>query len=89
QKLQASHFKRVHFANNFDPWSSSTLKHPQYEDITEQERTSKVCEIQQQRLERAILHIRELVKFAIAYYFYQQKWLLKSFIDQLNNSHYG
>jgi hypothetical protein len=81
--------KRVHFANNFDPWNGSTLKDPQYKDFTEQERTSKACEIQQQRLQRAVLHIREPVKFAVAYYFYQQKWLTKSFIDQLNNSRYG
>ena len=81
--------KRVHLANNFDPWKGSTLKDPQYMDLTEQERTSKACEIQQQRLQRAVLHIREPVKFAVAYYFYQQKWIPKSFIDQLNNSRYG
>ncbi|KAG0905307.1 hypothetical protein G6F33_012271 [Rhizopus arrhizus] len=81
--------KRVHFANNFDPWNGSNLKDPQYKDITEQERTSKACEIQEQRLQRAVLHIREPVKFAVAYYFCQQKWVTKSFIDQLNNSRYG
>ncbi|KAI7899761.1 uncharacterized protein BX663DRAFT_440748 [Cokeromyces recurvatus] len=80
--------KRVHFVNNFDPWDGSTLKDSQYKDLTEQERTFKACEIQLQRLERAVIHIREPVKFAVAYYFYQQKWLSKSFIDQLNNSRY-
>ncbi|ORE07921.1 hypothetical protein BCV72DRAFT_249126 [Rhizopus microsporus var. microsporus] len=67
--------KRVHFLT--------------YKDLTEQERTFKACEIQRQRLQRAVLHIREPVKFAVAYYFYQQKWLPKSFIGQINSSRYG
>ncbi|CEP13597.1 hypothetical protein [Parasitella parasitica] len=81
--------KRVHFVNNFDPWNGSTLKDPQYKDLSEQERSSKAHDIQQQRLERAVFRIREPVKFAVAHFFYQQKWLPKSFIDHLNQSRYG
>ncbi|PHZ13603.1 uncharacterized protein RHIMIDRAFT_236656 [Rhizopus microsporus ATCC 52813] len=65
------------------------LEAKRYKDLTEQERTFKACEIQRQRLQRAVLHIREPVKFAVAYYFYQQKWLPKSFIGQINSSRYG
>ncbi|CEI87630.1 hypothetical protein RMCBS344292_02040 [Rhizopus microsporus] len=70
-------------------YNGSTLKYPQHKDLTEQEQTSKACKIQQQRLQHAVLHIREPVKCAVAYCFYQQKWLPKTFIDQLNNSRYG
>lgn len=81
--------KRVHFADHFDPWNGSILKDSKYKDLSEEERTTKACEIQQQRLQRAVLHIREPVKFAVAHYFYQQNWLPKAFIDQLNSSRYG
>lgn len=81
--------KRIHFVNNFDPWNGSSLKDPQYQDLPEQEKTSKACEIQRQRLERSISRIREPVKFAVAYYFYQKQWLTKTFIDNLNETRYG
>lgn len=81
--------KRIHFMDEFNPWSGSTLKDPKYKDLTEQEKNEKAHEIQQQRLQRAVYRIREPVKFAVAHYFYQQQWLSKSFIDNLNETRYG
>lgn len=73
--------KRIHFVSNFDPWSGSTLEDPQYKNFPQEERSVKARDLQTQRLERAIHRIRKPVKFAVAYYFYQQQWLFKSFID--------
>lgn len=75
--------------NNYDPWNGSSLKDPQYKNLTEQERNVKLREIQTQRIERAIHRFREPVKSAVAYYFHQKQWLSKSFIDKLNESRYG
>ncbi|KAG2202955.1 hypothetical protein INT46_010207 [Mucor plumbeus] len=87
QKLLES--KRVHFVNNFDPWDGSILKDPQYLEMTSQDRSLKAAKLQQQRLQRAINHIREPIKYAVAYYFHRQQWISKEFIDQLNTSRYG
>ena len=51
QKLLES--KRVHFANNFDPWNGFILKDPQYREMTSQGRSLKAAKLQQQRLQRA------------------------------------
>ena len=87
QKLLES--KRVHFASNFDPWDGSILKDPKYHQMNQQERNIKAAELQQQRLQRAVEHIREPIKYAVAYYFHQQKWIPKEYIEQLNASRYG
>jgi nitrate/nitrite-specific signal transduction histidine kinase len=40
QKLLES--KRVHFVNNFDPWDGSILKDPQYLEMTNQDRSLRL-----------------------------------------------
>lgn len=62
--------KRIYFNDAIDPWNSSTLKHLKFNMLSEQEKTVKAAEIQQQRLERAMNRIREPVKYAAAYYFF-------------------
>ncbi|KAG2201930.1 hypothetical protein INT46_000520 [Mucor plumbeus] len=87
QKLLKS--KRVHFANNFVSWDGSIVKVSKYHQLDQQKRNLNAAELQQQRLQRAVDHIREPIKYAVAYYFYQQKWVSKEYIEKLNVSRYG
>lgn len=77
QKLLES--KRVHITNNFGPIS----KDPQYKDMNNQDHNLKAAEFQRQRMQRAINHIWEPIKYALAHYFYQQQWITKEFLNQL------
>lgn len=66
----------------YDPSDGKTILDPKYKDYTQFQRDQIASFIHRRRLETALQHIREPVKFAVARYFYQQQWISKSAFDQ-------
>ncbi|KAI7898600.1 uncharacterized protein BX663DRAFT_442666 [Cokeromyces recurvatus] len=72
----------------FNPWDGSILKDPKYTDHTDEERNTQAAILQQQRLEKAVHHIREPVKYAVAKFFYDKRWISKETIDNINQNRF-
>ncbi|KAG1376133.1 hypothetical protein G6F61_007863 [Rhizopus arrhizus] len=76
--------RNVFLKNDFDPSSGDILTDPKYSHLTTCERDTIAFEIQQTHLERALQHIRPLVKFAVAHFFLAKQWISKSTFDALS-----
>ncbi|KAI7902136.1 uncharacterized protein BX663DRAFT_552560 [Cokeromyces recurvatus] len=67
---------------DFDPFNGKTIMDPKYKDHTDFQCDQIASFIHKRRLETALQHIREPVKFAVARYFFQQHWISKAVFDQ-------
>jgi hypothetical protein len=76
--------RNVSLKNEFGPSSGDILTDPKYSHLTTSERDTIAFEIQQTHLERALQHIRPLVKFAVAHFFLDKQWISKSTFDALS-----
>jgi hypothetical protein len=79
---------KISVKEDFNPWDGSSLKDPQFIDCTSEERNKLAASIQHQRLEKAVMHIREPIKFAVAKYFHSKHWLSQETFDNLNKQRY-
>jgi hypothetical protein len=65
----------------FDPLDTARLRDPSFASLSEEERKTKCVELHQQRLLRALKHIRLPVRLAVARFFHQQEWITKAQYD--------
>lgn len=67
---------------SFDPLDTARLRDPSFASLPEEERKTKCVDLHQQRLSRALKHIRLPVRLAVARFFHQQEWITKAQYDQ-------
>lgn len=66
---------KVSTRDDFDPCSGTTLLDPKYTNNTPEERDSFAFMHHCDRMKRALNHIRQPVKAAVARFFYQRNWI--------------
>ncbi|ORE02359.1 hypothetical protein BCV72DRAFT_265253 [Rhizopus microsporus var. microsporus] len=72
---------KVRIIDNFDPCDGSILMDPKYDQCSK-ERDHLALKFHCERVRRALSYIRAPVKAAVARYFYTQKWIDKSTLDE-------
>ncbi len=73
---------KVRIIDNFDPCDGSILMDPKYDQCSKEERDHLALKFHCERVRRALSYIRAPVKAAVARYFYTQKWIDKSTLDE-------
>ncbi|KAG1641895.1 hypothetical protein G6F44_005378 [Rhizopus delemar] len=73
---------------NFDPNNGSILEDPKLKSLSDSERDELAKQYQITRLERAVQHIRVLIKYAVAHFFYEKQWISKKFYNSLTSDRY-
>ncbi|KAG1566652.1 hypothetical protein G6F48_013744 [Rhizopus delemar] len=58
------------YIQSFNPWNPDLLRDPKYANLPESDRAAKCTEVHQARLVRALQHIRESVRPAVARSFF-------------------
>lgn len=76
--------RQITMNDDFNPWDGSILKDPKYATLSVTERTAQAAVHQQERLAKALSHIRAPIKYAVARYFSDKHWISKELLDQTN-----
>ncbi|KAG0847098.1 hypothetical protein G6F17_012837 [Rhizopus arrhizus] len=66
---------KVEPIEGFNPLNPDLLRDPKYADLSESDRAAKCTEVHQARLVRALQHIRESVRPAVARSFFVKNWI--------------
>ncbi|KAG1457044.1 hypothetical protein G6F56_006698 [Rhizopus delemar] len=81
--------KGVKLNTTFDPCAASVLKDPKYATDTLEQRQQIAQQIHNQRIQKALVHIRGPAKFAVARFFAHKSWITKTQLDEvLATDHY-
>jgi hypothetical protein len=74
--------KGVKINTTFDPCSASVLKDPKYATDTLEQRQQIAQQLHNQRVQKALVHIRGPAKFAVARFFAHKSWITKTQLDE-------
>ncbi|KAG1448130.1 hypothetical protein G6F57_016921 [Rhizopus arrhizus] len=66
---------KVEPIQGFNPLNPDLLRDPKFADLSESDRAAKCTEVHQARLVRALQHIRESVRPAVARSFFVKNWI--------------
>ncbi|KAG0821584.1 hypothetical protein G6F18_011812 [Rhizopus arrhizus] len=75
--------KGVKLNNTFDPCAASVLKDPKYATETLEQREQTVQQLHNQRVQKALVHIRGPAKFTVARFFAHKSWITKTQLDEV------
>lgn len=74
--------KGVKLNTTFDPCAASVLKDPKYATDTLEQRQQIAQQLHNQRVQKALIHIRGPAKFAVARFFAHKSWITKTQLDE-------
>lgn len=74
--------KGVKLNTTFDPCAASVLKDPKYATDTLEQRQQIAQQLHNQRVQKALVHIRGPAKFAVARFFAHKSWITKTQLDE-------
>lgn len=75
--------KGVKLNTTFDPCAASVLKDPKYATDTLEQRQQIAQQLHNQRVQKALVHIRGPAKFAVARFFAHKSWITKTQLDEV------
>ncbi|KAG0805936.1 hypothetical protein G6F29_000219 [Rhizopus arrhizus] len=75
--------KGVKFNTTFDPCAASVLKDPKYATDSLEQRQQIAQQLHNQRVQKALVHIRGPAKFAVAGFFAHKSWITKTQLDEV------
>ena len=73
-KEQLSKFK-INFLDQFNPLDGKIIRDPKYASYNSKQKDTLAASLHCARMKKALEHIREPVKYTVARYFYEQKWI--------------
>ncbi|KAG1318924.1 hypothetical protein G6F62_012099 [Rhizopus arrhizus] len=75
--------KGIKLNTTFDPCAASVLKDPKYATDTLEQRQQIAQQLHNQRVQKALVHIRGPAKFAVARFFAHKSWITKTQLDEV------
>lgn len=75
--------KGIKLNTTFDPRAATVLKDPKYANDTVEQRQQTAQQLHNQRIQKALIHIRGPAKFAVARFFAHKTWITKEQLEAI------